>query len=504
MTTTCAKAYPPAPGGLLQGMGWRDTRGQQKDQHGESAMRNAMLGAGPNRTSPSIPRLIVVLLLTGILLVGVARAQTKALPAKTAEPSTATRPNVLVIMTDDQGVRNFVNNLMPVTASWFGARGTNFVNAVVSTPYCCPSRASLFSGRYAHNHGVKGNAGGKFKPTGSIQDRLRAAGYRNAVYGKYLNNVTSNPPFFDSWATFPDSVKAYQGGTWNVQGRQRVVSTYATTFIARKVHDFLVSAETDDARPWFITVVPPAPHPKWVAEGKYVGVPVPALRLNPAMSETDTSDKPPWIPRAMKSPGNVTYQKMERTLLSVDDMVASIRDNLMSFDEASNTLAFFLSDNGFLLGEHDMGGKGKPYLQSIRVPFYMRWPGHVAADATDLRPALQLDIAPTIYEAVGISAETDGQSLLGEDIGTRALSEYWPLKADPQYSFASTTTSTYQYTEWYGGQGRIAFREYYDLLLDPWQVANVLVDGNRANDPDVATLSAQLAADRTCAGATCP
>ena len=421
-----------------------------------------------------------------------------------AEAQSTTQPNVLIVMTDDQGVRSFIDDVMPVTKEWFAGGGTNFVNAVASTPYCCPSRASLFSGRYAHNHGVKGNAGGRFNATGSLQNHLKAAGYRNAIYGKYLNNVTSNPPFFDSWATFPDSVDAYQGGTWNVQGAQTVVAAYATTYISGKIHDFLVAAESDDTRPWLVVAMPPAPHGHYTAEGKYANAPVPALQLNPAMSEADTSDKPSWIPRGTSSPAKATYQKMERTLLSVDDMIRAVRDDLVALGEEQDTLAFFLSDNGYLLGEHDMGGKGKPYLQSIQVPFYMRWPGHVPAGATDRRPVVHLDVAPTIYEAAGISAESDGDSLLGADIGDRTLSEYWPIKKDPQYSFASTTTASYQYTEWYNSQGGIAFREYYDLGADPWQLQNLLVDGQPANDPDVAALSARLSADRVCRGSSCP
>jgi arylsulfatase A-like enzyme len=185
-------------------------------------------------------------------------------------------------------------------------------------------------------------------------------------------------------------------------------------------------------------------------------------------------------------------------------MVTAIRGDVAAFGEDSNTLAFLLSDNGYMLGEHKMGGKEKPYLPSIQVPFYMWWPGHVAAAVTDPRPALQLDIAATVYDAAGINAETDGQSLLGADLGTTALSENWPLKKEPQYSYASTTTSGYEYTEWYDSQGTIAFREYYDLSTDPWELQNLLVDGTTANDPDVAALSTQLTADRACKGSTCP
>lgn len=428
-----------------------------------------------------------------------------------AGPSAAVRadpspPNILIIMTDDQGTRQLMD-VMPNTQAWFGQGGTEFTEATVSVPLCCPSRASFFSGRYAHNHGITQNDGRTFNASGTIQDRLQDAGYRTAIYGKYLNRVSATPPFFDSWATFADSLKAYQAGsTWNVQGTQMPIPTYSSVFIGDKVHDFLVSGEADDERPWLVIATPPSPHAPYAAEAQYATASVPSMPTNPAMSETDTSDKPSWIPRSGASISNFgrTYVKMERTLRSVDDMVGSIREDLAALGEDQNTLAIFLSDNGFLLGEHHMTGKGLPYLPAIQVPFYVWWPGHVAAGDADARPALQMDIAATIYDAVGIAATTDGQSLLGPDVGGRALSEFWPGRTDPPYAFATTTTATYQYVEWYDSQGAVAFREYYDRFADPWELSNLLADGTVANDPDVAALSAQLQADRACDGAQCP
>jgi arylsulfatase A-like enzyme len=426
------------------------------------------------------------------------------LAAPTAEVhAEAAAPNILIIMTDDQGTRAFMD-VMPDTRAWFRDGGTEFTAATVSEPLCCPSRASMYSGLYPHNHHIVQNNGRTFNTNGTIQDRLKNAGYRNAIYGKYLNGVTSSPPFFDSWSTFPDSQRAYQNGTWNVDGTQTVISTYATTYIAQRVHDFLVTGESDDSQPWFVVATPPAPHQPYTAEAAYRTASVPAMPTNPAMSETDTSDKPSWIPRNTRGRFARTYQAMERTLLSADDMVASIWNDLVDLGEEDNTLAFFVSDNGFLLGEHQMSAKGLPYLPAIQVPLFVWWPGHVAAGAVDDRPALQLDIAATIYEAVGIAAQTDGQSLFGPDIGSRALSEFWPARTDPPYAFATTTTPTYQYVEWYDSLGAIAFREYYDRVADPWELTNLLVDGDPSNDPDVGVLSAQLAADRSCSGAACP
>jgi arylsulfatase A-like enzyme len=418
----------------------------------------------------------------------------------------ATTPNILIVMTDDQGTRDFMD-VMGFTQSWFGGGGTEFTAAAVSEPLCCPSRASLFSGLYPHNHGITQNNGAGFNANGTIQHRLQQAGYRTAIFGKYLNGVSSSPPFFDSWATFPDSLKAYSAGSlWNVGGTTTAIPAYSSVFIGDQVHDFLVSGEAEDDQPWLVIATPPAPHQPYAAETQYATAPVPALVTNPAMTEADTSDKPSWIRRS-PAPLNSfrrTYVKMERTLLSIDDMVESIQADLAALGEEQDTLAFFLSDNGYLLGEHHMVAKGLPYLPAVEVPFFMRWPGNVAAGALDARPALQLDIAATIYDAVGITATTDGQSLLGPDVGSRALSEFWPGLSDPPYSFATTITSTYQYVEWYDAQGAVAFREYYDRVADPWELSNLLVDGNPANDPNVGALGAQLQADRLCAGTTCP
>ena len=101
------------------------------------------------------------------------------------------------------------------------------------------------------------------------------------------------------------------------------IPTYSSVFIAGKVHDFLVSAEANDAQPWLVIATPPAPHPPFAAEAQYSTASVPSMSTNPAMTEADTSDKPSWIPRSTSTTTGFgrTYVKMERTLLSADDMV---------------------------------------------------------------------------------------------------------------------------------------------------------------------------------------
>ncbi len=119
----------------------------------------------------------------------------------------------------------------------------------------------------------------------------------------------------------------------------------------------------------------PPPNP-FTPQIKYANAPVPKLRDNPAIEEADKSDKPPFVQKASNTyeTGAHKHQAQERTLLSVDDMVGAVFAALHATGQGRDTLAFFLSDNGLLWGEHGLVGKQVPYLQSIKVPMMMRWP----------------------------------------------------------------------------------------------------------------------------------
>src|SRR5687767_5874898 len=123
-------------------------------------------------------------------------------PAGQAEEMVETRPNVLIIVTDDQRADDTMA-VMPETVDYFSS-GVTFPNAIATTPVCCPSRASIMTGRYAHNHNVRSNAAseaGRLDQDTTLQRDLRTAGYRTAIAGKYLNgwNINQAPPYFDQF-----------------------------------------------------------------------------------------------------------------------------------------------------------------------------------------------------------------------------------------------------------------------------------------------------------------
>ncbi|GAB3830721.1 alkaline phosphatase family protein [Dactylosporangium cerinum] len=438
------------------------------------------------------------------LLATIVMAATLVAPAQAvAAPA---RPNVLLLLMDD--ARTGQTFVMPRALAWLRDHGTSFPNAMVSTPSCCPSRATILSGRYAHNHHVtQQSAVGRFDHTRSLQHELYTAGYRTAAVGKLFNtwDLTRRPPYFDQWAL---TGGGYVDADFVVDG-VATKAPYSTTFIGSQVNRYLDRFERDDARPWFIYAGFTAPHAPQVPEPRYANVSYPWAG-NPATRETDRSDKPAYVRHFNRTQeqGAEERQGQLRTLRSVDDEVESIRRQLEARGELENTLVILMSDNGKFWGEHGLQEKFMPYLQAERVPLLMSWPGRLDR-GDDPRLAANLDITPTVLAAAGLtpSYQVDGRNLLVPGDRSALLTEYWrdPANGAGIPPWASTyVPERYRYTELYDDTGAVIDREYYDLARDPWQLTNLLRDGVPGNDPALGPLSAALARQRTCAGPACP
>jgi arylsulfatase A-like enzyme len=463
-----------------------------------------------NRCAPSLLALLVVLAACTGFSAG--HASTAA-PAGAATGAVS-RPNVLIVLTDDQRIGTM--DVMPSTLRRFADQGTTFEHAFATTPLCCPSRASIFSGRYAHNHTVQSNQPGAerdFDQSATIQTYLHDAGYRTAIFGKYFNawDLSEDPPSFDRWAIeSPNGYTGYYGGTWNVDGTLHTIDTYSTDYIADRGVRFIRSGEAHDDQPWFLELATYASHMPAYPAARYRNAPVPPLQLDPSMRERDLRDKPPYVQGRRRERVETilgTRTSQLRTLMSVDDLVRRVFQTLKANGETRETLAFFMGDNGMLWGAHGISGKQTPYTPSIRLPMFARWPGHIDAGAVDHRFVANIDVAPTVLAAAAIqpSGTMDGRSLLDRWTRPGLLLEYWRLKHPPDVpTWASIRTRTFQYIEYYADNGSVTFREYYDLAKDPWQLTNLLRDGKPGNDPDLGPLEAELAAARTCVGTACP
>ena len=419
------------------------------------------------------------------------------------------RPNILLIVTDDQRP-NGTMEVMPQTRSWFEAGGTNFTQAYATTPLCCPSRSSIFSGQYTHNHGVRTlELSQALDQRFTIQEYLRQSGYRTAIFGKYLNdwNLFRDPPSFDDWAI---SIAGYNNFRANEQGVVKGITQYATSYYRDKAVQFIQNSESQDTTPWFMEVATTAPHSPFTPEPKYANAPVPPFDPPPNYFEADKQDKPVSIANSNFDPAAIESVRVAqlRTLMSVDDLVGDVFSTLQADGEESEHARDFHVRQRIRLGRARPHTQGRPLRRLDPDPdvhavarsrnrgrdrFQARCQHRRGADdrrrgrrtpggtpdgrANDAQPCGEpLAIAVGVVRGfrrtgLGVAADTH-------------VALHRALRQDDSQT--------------------ITFREYYDLTADPWEMDNLLGDGNPANDPPTAALSAQLAADRNCVGSSCP
>ena len=449
------------------------------------------------------------------------------------------RPNVLVVETDDQTLESI--RVMDNVKRLIGGQGTTFRNSFVNYSFCCPSRATFLTGQYMHNHLVfsnKGSTGGAGRFLALHGDNnlavwLHDAGYYTAMIGKYLNGYTNQPPVPPGWsewhAAAPDDQSVYNytlnnNGTLVKYGQSP--ADFKQDVLTGKAVDF-VNRRAPRTQPFFLWLTYTAPH---IAFGTSPnpphdcdGAPIPAPRhahsfdteplpRPPNFNEADVSDKPAQIQNLPRlSASDITYLTRRyrcelESLLSVDEGVKQIVAALAANGELNNTLIVFTSDNGFFHGEHRIpGGKQRLYEESVRVPLMMRGPG-IPRGATIGDLAINADLAPTIVDVANANPGLvmDGRSLIpvvqnpGIERGRELLLEQ-PSHLDsyPNVpSFEAVRTARYIYAE--HGTGAI---EFYDLQKDPFELQN------RHGAPGYASVEDQLAASlqklRTCAGSGC-
>ena len=357
---------------------------------------------------PSRP-LIRPLLLVGALVVSFGIASCTPRP----------NPNIVLVMTDDQTLEAM--RFLPKTRALLGDQGTTFTNSFVNFPLCCPSRATMLTGQYMHNHGVLGNdppTGGynRLDHTNTLPVWLRDAGYVTAHVGKYLNgygasNPQQRPPGWTEWYGLIDAYRVYdyrmnRNGVVTQYGH--AAADYQTDVIADTAVD-VITRRAPNRTPFFLTVAPLAPHREVFTSDNIQPIrPAPrhlglyndlAPPRPPNFNEADVSDKPSPIrnrPRLTAEEINTIttdYRRKAEALQAVDEMVERIYRVVEASGELNNTVIVFTSDNGFFHGEHRVPkGKDRVYDESIRVPLLAKGPGFTPGlIATE--PVINADLA---------------------------------------------------------------------------------------------------------------
>src|SRR4051794_8164312 len=309
------------------------------------------------------------------------------LPPRPAEP----RPNIVFVLTDDMS-SDLVRYMPHVQAMM--RRGMSFSRYFVTDSLCCPSRSSIFTGRFPHDTGVFTNLppDGGFQAFNAHGDQhhtfavaLRREGYRTALMGKYLNGYAARrtlsadpppspmPPGWTDWAATDEGYEQYDY-LLNVDGRELVPhghtpADYMTTVLGDHGTGFISSA-VRARRPFLLEVATFAPHIARIGAVDGHVIPAPRDRRRfpfaraprgPAFNTANT-DPPGWLSNRRRLNGrqrdrlDVEYRERAQSMLAVDRMIGRLERTLRDEGIADDTYLVFSSDNGYHLGQHRLRG----------------------------------------------------------------------------------------------------------------------------------------------------
>lgn len=423
--------------------------------------------------------------------------------------SAADRPNVLVVITDDQrfdalGVVQKEQGdaarfpwLETPNLDRLAAEGTRFRNAFVVLSLCAPSRAAMLTGRYNHANGVADNKTPFPADAATYASLLRAAGYSTGYVGKWHMDGQEDRPGFDWSASFVGQGK-YMDCPVLVNGERTATKGWIDDVSTDYALDFL--GKQSDEKPFCLVVGFKSVHGPRNRES------IPDRLANfytdaEAGPPPNADAKPPYVtaaePPAADAPAgrrrNRPQQEGGRTdrvyfqlLRGVDENVGRLIAALETAGRLENTVVVFTSDNGYFLGDHGIGDKRAAYDESLRVPLLVRAPGGKKGQTVDAM-TLNIDLAPTLLDLAGLSPpeSMQGRSLRGllegqtpSDWRTSFLYEYFeepPYKVPTNFALRTTTTKLILYP------GHDDWTELFDLKADPFEKNNLAKDPAHAN-----------------------
>lgn len=402
-----------------------------------------------------------------------------------------TRPNTLIILVDDLRWDALGCTGHPFAKTpgidRIAKEGARFDNAFVTTPLDSPSRATLFSGQYAHQHDIRTNGenGAPSMRLKTFVQMQQQAGYETALIGKWAMGTEDAPrPGFDRWVSFKGQGQ-YFNPIFNIDGKPVQQTGYVTDLLNAQAVDFIRKRR---GRPFSLILSHKAVHAPHSSPERHRTLYANDVTRRAPSVPGNLDGKPALRKKADAEPPRPMLDDMVRqqlqSLASVDEGVAKIFAALEETRQLDNTLIVFTSDNGFLWGEHGLTDKRVAYDESIRVPLLVRRP-LIIRPGTRLRNfVLNVDLAPTILEVsrVAPAPEMRGRSLVPLLQGrakawrTQFLAEYFeevPMRPGRTPSWQAIRTDRWKYIRYTNLDG---MDEFYDLASDPYEMKNLIGD----------------------------
>ena len=415
--------------------------------------------------------------------------------------------NVIFILTDDHrhdymGFTGKVSWLETPNLDRLAEEGAHFPNAFVTTSLCSPSRASILTGQFSHQHTIVDNHAPDPGNLVYFPQYLQKAGYQTGFFGKWhMGDANDDPrPGFDQWESFKGQ-GVYYNPVLNINGKKQAFkdSTYITDLLTERAIDWLKSRKKD--KPFFLYLSHKAVHAAFKPARRHKGMyRNKKIELPRTYNQTKTGEYrdlkwPQWVADQRVSWHGVDYMYHGQgelnelvvdyceTLMGVDDSVGAVLDYLSSEGLAESTLIIYMGDNGFSWGEHGLIDKRHFYEESVKVPLIMRCPELFNGGQVVEAMVQNIDIAPSVLEMARLEkpAYMPGTSmipLLTDRENSVRRSEiyyeyYWEYDFPMTPTVFGLRTDRFKYIRYHGIWDR---NELYDLKNDPDEMYNLIAD----------------------------
>jgi len=430
---------------------------------------------------------------------------------KSAQPVSKPK-NVIYVLTDDQRYDElgFMNPVIDTpNMDRMAAEGVHFENAFVTTALCSPSRASILTGQYMHNHGVVDNNKPPRDGTIFFPEYLQKAGYNTAFVGKWHmgelapagRRLDDPQPGFDHWVSFagqghysPIKPNGEQS-MLNINGDVVKQKGYITDELTDYAVDWLDSRDSEE--PFFMYLSHKAVHANFAPAQRHSDqyadrtIPVPE-------SQADTPEnyegKPMWVKNQRNSWHGVDFpyhssldvqaykMRYHRALSAVDESLGRLFQWLEDNGHADDTIVLLMGDNGFMFGEHGLIDKRNAYEESMRVPL-LAWGNGLKTNYVVKEIAANIDIAPTILDIAGVESpeQFEGESLYSLAQGESdsewrddlLYEYYWEFNYPSTPTTFALRTDDYKFITYHGLWDT---EELYDMRTDPKEMHNLIHD----------------------------